>query len=57
MQLQVEREEDIDRPMQDKIKLRVFGAWWPKRKCYNDEFFCFAWKLKILERMVDLDRV
>ena len=26
MQMQVESEEDIDRPMQNKIELRIFGA-------------------------------
>ena len=57
MQLQVEIEKDIDRPMRDKIELRILGAGWPKRKCHNDESSCFAWKLKDLECMVDVDRV
>ena len=33
MQLQVEREEDKDRPMRDKIELRIFEAGLPKWKC------------------------
>ena len=47
MELQVEIEEDIDRPMRDKIEL----------KCHNDESSCFVGKLKYLECMIDVDRV
>ena len=45
MHSQLEREEDIDRPIQDKIELRIFGVGWLKRKWHNDEAFWFAWKL------------
>ena len=55
--LQVEREENIDRPIRDKIELKIFGAGWPNQKYHNDEPFSFGRKLWVWECMVEVDGV